>query len=479
MSKSPEPNRVARRQLRDFAPLLLAGVGLLSLNAAISAQVPQAAELDVDRLFTQARPHLEQALGQRLEPLGNVRVATTRELPAADPLIAAQVRWQFPDLRGEALTKAVAATQTAFQSVTIASLRPEAHALLVVTENARTMSQWHESLAAAQSASFVQLALVAEVIRAILEHRYALAQRFANCHDAEEFQALHAVVDGRSLWLTRQVARQLGTEAVFPLLAERYLRVPDTLSDPALRTVSQEALRRHHATITQGLAFFDYLEQHGGRDAEKLVFSHPPRQMAWVTEPALYWRAQQGQRADLAETMARLEMTLPASEWSAQQQPWTPAMILQAANLLGQKQRAEKIVRGWDDGRSLTWTAKRGRGQQVTLGVVRFQDAANARSYYGFALELQRKQDEMLAACATSRRTLDFHTETVRLHHADEAVKSDRQFQFASDSKPVAVSQLWVRAGDRVLEFTWTVMPADTAWAGSVLDVLLPDTKKD
>src|SRR5205085_4881940 len=171
-----------------------------------------------------------------------------------------------------------------------------------------------------------------------------------------------------ALWVTRNVARCLGIEAIFPLLTRCYLHVPDTLPDLGSRAVSQESLRRQHWACVQGLAFFDYLEQHGCRDAEARVFAHPPRQVAWVKQPELYLRAQRSSRQELADALAHLAETVPAAAWTAAQQPWTPDMICQAASLLGERPRAEKIVQGWDEGRSLIWTGKTHPGRQVAVG---------------------------------------------------------------------------------------------------------------
>src|SRR5262249_61914627 len=98
--------------------------------------------------------------------------------------------------------------------------------------------------------------------------------------------------------------------------------------------------------------------------------------------------------ADLAGALTRLERARDPVAWSAAQQPWTPDMVRQAASLLGQGPRAEKVAARWADGRSLVWSARDGSGRQVAVGVLRFQDAAGARAYYEFATDLQRKQDE-------------------------------------------------------------------------------------
>jgi hypothetical protein len=459
------------------------GLRIVVLCAAASlvhAQPRENQEPDPAALFAQARPYLEEALGLRLERLPRFKVVAASALrELREPELETQIRWQFPDLQGESLARVVGPAVVVEHGARVALYDPSTDTILLVPEIARQMAAWDESLATADSIAFLQLSLVHETVRLFLQQRYDLVKRQSACRDGEEFQALQAVIAGRAQWVTRQVTRRLGTEAYFPLLARCYLHVPDTLPDLGLRAVSQESLRRRHSACVQGLAFFDYLEQHGFRDAEAKVFAHPPRQVAWVKQPELYLQAQRSGRADLADTLVRVTTSMPAAEWNAIQQPWTPDMVCQAASLLGERQRAEKIVTGWDEARSLIWTGKTRPDRQVAVGVVRFQDTASARGYYNFALELQRKQDELLGtACSNGRRTVESKFETVRLRHAEEAVRSDKQFQFGPESKPTAVSQLWVRAGTKVIEFTWQGLPGDPAWAEQVLDVLLPDAQR-
>src|SRR5437868_5298537 len=80
------------------------------------------------------------------------------------------------------------------------------------------------------------------------------------CRDAEEFQVLQTVRAGRALWLTRQIARQLGTEAYVPLLLQCLHYAPDPEGDNALKLVARETLRRKYAVGADGLKFCEYLE---------------------------------------------------------------------------------------------------------------------------------------------------------------------------------------------------------------------------
>jgi hypothetical protein len=444
---------------------LLAVVGTLPGGAA-RAQ-------DAAALFTAARPALEEALGCRLDP-PPVRVATNAELPAfAGPEVAAGVGWQFPDLQGERRAQAVEAARAALRGVTLAAWPAGQDALLLFADNARQMAGWHPSLGRLAAPEALQLALVHEAARAYLERRYDLSRRLASGRDGEEFAALQAIAEGRALGLTRQVARRLGTELYFPLLAERYLRLPQTEPDRMLHLVRQETVRQRYRAGQQGLAFFDYLEGQGVRDAEARVFARPPRLRAWVERPELYLQAQQENRTDLAEVLARLERALPAAEWSAAQEPWTPAMLKQTAALFGEGERMERLLGQWAEGRSLVWTARDRADHQFAVGVIRFRQPDGAREYFGLAAELQRKQDEVMGKVSGGAcRVLESRGRSVSVAGADEAACTEKRMQFAGAAEPLTVTQYWVRRGDTVVQLSWTGVAAQPTWADWVLQAL-------
>jgi hypothetical protein len=155
-------------------------------------------------------------------------------------------------------------------------------------------------------------------------------------------------------------------------------------------------------------------------------------------------------------------------------------MILQAAALLGEQPRAEKILVGCEEGRSLVWTAGRKARvlpEQVAVGVVRFENAERARAYYGLAIDLRRKQDELLGpSCGNGCRIHSSKSTTIPLAGAEEAVQIDKQLQFASSGPTtIPVSVLLVRSGALVLEFTWQEVPIDVAWAAKALATIRAD----
>jgi hypothetical protein len=411
-----------------------------------------------------------------LRRLPTFRTVTPAELGALpDGLLDFQVQWQLSGLDAATQARARTAGTAALRGATVAALQEGSDTILFAPENAARIAGRDRSLGRVNSAAFLRLALVHETTRWLLDQQYDLAKRRTACRDSEELLALQALVEGRCQWVTRQVARRLG-DAEFPLLAEVYGRAPDTEGEGTVRVLCQDVLTRRRWCCVRGLAFFDYLDREGVKDAAAVAFSRPPRQTAWLERPELFLRAERLNLGDLADALQRLEGALAPEDWQAVQQPWTPAMFRQAAGMLGEGQRADKIMQAWDAGRSLVWTARANPARQVALGVVRFQDAAAARAYYGLAVDLQRKQDELLsAACAGRRYLLESHAQALSLNGADEAARADKKVQLGDRGEPVSITQVWARAGERVVELSWHGVPADTEWAQRVLDVVLKE----
>jgi hypothetical protein len=266
------------------------------------------------------------------------------------------------------------------------------------------------------------------------------------------------------------VARRLRTETLVPLLWQCYRHVPDANGDNAQRLICREALQRRMTASIEGLAFFDFLEEQHWPDLEKRVFTRPPTQFGWIARPALYVKAQTTNRPSLDTLLNELQGSLPASDWQALQQPWTPDMVRQAAALLGQKTQAEKVLRVWEEARTLLWVNRRQEQQQVAVSVVRFENEAGARAYYGFANDLQRKRDELKdAPCAGMLRVLDSRFSALQLRPASEAVRCDKQLQLDPKSPPLSEKKILARAGEVVVEIAWYGLEADAAWAEQLL----------
>jgi hypothetical protein len=419
------------------------------------------------QLFSQALPHLEAVLGSHIDNLLNFQEITPGHavglVRQCHPGLADQVRWQFPDLQGEDLASAIQTAGASLVRSTGVLHREGSKVIMVIPENLRAMAGWDTSLRRVNSAEFLQLALIREAVLYVLDSRYRLAELRRRCSDGDAQQALQAVIEGRALQVTEQVARRLGTSAYFPLLTQCYLHVPEPASDGNQRTVNYYTIRRMHWACIQGVAFFDYLKAQGIKDAEKLAFSTPPRQARWMDQPELYVRARIANLSDLGATLATFSSAVAAGNWKVEQEPWTPAMVRQVAELFGEKGRIDKVLAGWDEGRSLVWTSKNPPLDQIGLGVIRFANPAAARAYFGFAIDLQRKQDIKLGDGNTKSRE-------VSLRGADQAVRSDgkRMVWVSAPSLPVTV--LLIRSGPWVFEWTWYGLPPKIAWAERLLD---------
>jgi hypothetical protein len=461
-----------------MACFLLAG--LLAMCLTASPALPQqvgSADPEAAQLFAKARPYVEEALGFRLEKLPSFRAVSTTEFRTLPfPEVITQICWQFPDLRGKELKRAVDVVHLYLPFATVARHRAGTDLILVFPNDLLydVKSRRLEFMGGGNPQAFYQLALVHEATRFALECRYQMTRRLLACADAESFQAMQAMIEGKAQAVTRQVAKKIGTEAYFPLLAEAYLRVPDTAPDGALRAVTQEALHRQHWAMVQGLKWFDALAEHGLRDSDK-IFARPPDQLTRISRPDLYVRAQKSGREEMAALLTQMETALPAAEWQAAQQPWTPTMVRQVAAMFGAQKQADKILAAWDEGRTLVWTSRRDVSWQVALSLVRYETATGARSYFGFAVDLQRKQDETSSThCAESAiRVVDSRSVPVGLRGVDEAVRNERRMQYSPKSAPVTVSTLLVRAGDLVIDLTWQGTTVEPAWAEQIVGAVL------
>jgi hypothetical protein len=452
-------------------------LGMIVVAGAAAHQAVAAGPGEAEALFAQARGHLEEVLHYRFDKPPALRIPTETELREwQDPVLEAQIRWQFPDLAGEALDRTLAAARAACRSAALAHYREGTNEILILPGNQATIARWDDSLKGVASARCLQLALVHEAALLALDRRYHCPALRRACRDAEEFQALQAVIEGRAQSATRQVARRVGAEDVFPLLARLYLHVPDPDPDPGLREASQEVVRKRSWWRERGLAFFDYAEAHQPAGAERQVFTHLPRQATWIERPHLFSRAVQGDWPSLESVLTRLQKALPEAEWTSQQQSWTPAMTRQVADMLNEGKRAEQVLGSWDEGRMLVWTAKTDPLRQVAVAVVRFESAAAARSYHAFALDLQRKEDVSLGGAGGFPRVVATDSRSLSIPGAEEVVWNEKQLQFSAGGAPVRVTTLLARASSMVISITWHGIAGDAKWAESIVKAVVPVT---
>jgi hypothetical protein len=315
---------------------------------------------------------------------------------------------------------------------------------------------------------FLKLALIHETVRYALDSRYDLAKLRQACQDAEEWFALEAFIEGRAQWVTRQIARRLGKEEFFPLLADRFLHVPDQHTDPALRTISQSVVHRRQWAYEKGLAFFEYVGNQGLGDVEKQALSKPPKLTKWIEEPELYVKALKGKRPDLATILTRLEKipprVPPPGDWKCQQQSYSAEMMSQAAALFADKNLLEKIADSWQEARSLVWTDG---GRQVAVSLVRFQTPAAARAYEALILDIQRQREEIASG---AMRSIKSQAKIVGMPGLEENVQNDLEATIIHSKPIIPKSPV---PPDCVLEITWFGMDADTLWAEQVVSSLL------
>jgi hypothetical protein len=448
-----------------FAVGLLTVAGLAS-RVVISQQTKGGANLPACQeggtsgqlVLEPLRPHLEAVLGTPLDAVPKVyRVSAAQVAQLADADLDAHLHWHFPILRGDALATTRQVARQIVASTAIAKYVEGTDVIVVVPEALPRIASWDQSLAAIDTPAALQLALVHETVRFLLDRRYNLAKLRAACCDGEEYQALMAVIEGRAQSVTRKVAARLGQEAAFPLLARRYLYVPDEAPDPSMRAVSQTALRDRQRASAAGLNFYTVLEDAGTSDVETRVFARLPRQPRTIARPDLWLAALGKNRPDLAAVCKSLEKALPPDQWQALEQTWTPAMLAQVAAMLGvPPQRVERLEATWEDGRSLIWSNRQHPDQQVALSMVRHESATAARAYFGFAVDLQRKQDAPQAAsCGAAVRVVQSQSTAVTLEGFEEAVRNDKMIQYGAGNEPMTVRLLLARAGDLVVECTW------------------------
>jgi hypothetical protein len=426
-----------------------------------------------EELFRRACPHLEAVMGFHYDQPPVIRRAAATALRSdPDKTLEAHLRWQFPDLRGEALARTVTLTQAVLRQATVAWYQENTKTIWYCPENQARIARWDDSLARVDSPAFLQLALVLEAARAELDRRYHVSQQVGECHSAEDSQALEAIFEGRAMAITRHVARRLGTEAYFPLLSHIYLRVPDIDPDPALRSASQEYLRLRHRLGNQGLEIYDYLNTNSVVYQEAELFANPPHSINWLERPDLFAPPNEFKMPILAKALAPVTKELPASDWEGKLRGWSTENVLLVADLVHERTRAEKVLTsGQSDGEMVVWAPKSNPTSQVALSVVRFKTASAARAYHAFAMELQRKLDE--AKTPALPQVLDSHSQAITLPAAEEAILTTKRLQLPAGDDSMTSSTFLIRADSLVLEITWFGVPADTAWAQRLVTLVL------
>ncbi len=150
-------------------------------------------------------------------------------------------------------------------------------------------------------------------------------------------------------------------------------------------------------------------------------------------------------------------------------------MLRQVAGMFGEEKRIDRIAAGWRDGRSIVWTRAKDPGDYVALSAVRFDSEDQARAYFGFGVDLQRKRDEQSSATSTGAlgRIIESKYHAVTWPKCQEGLRNEKTLAAPAGGghRPAAV--VLVRSGTLVVEVSWQGRHAQMDWARQQVDVVL------
>ena len=316
----------------------------------------------------------------------------------------------------------------------------------------------------------LQLAIVHEIVRHHLDKQYHWWDQLTKCLDEDELWTWQALVEGRASAGNRGRRRPARhAPPMFGLLAQRYRTVPEMGADPDRLSVIQAIIFRQKLDArTHGKDFFARLVRDGVKPAEATAFTTPPRQLLWISRPELYVKALRGGLPDLRKVLTGLERLPPGSKATAAQQPLGPEMVRQVAGMLQEQPRAEAVLKGWEEGRTLAWFAPSAAGS-IAISIARFDTPASARAYHGLSLDLQRKRDEMMNSnCTSTCKVTESKCEAVDMPRAELAVRCFKKVKY-SNGQTAAADMLYVLAGSLVIEVNGVSVTVDPAWARQVV----------
>jgi hypothetical protein len=466
---------------------------VLSAGEVARAQVDPITVQQAKRLLAQAAPHIDMVLGtkvvnspdslisSRIPPLPKLEfqaIADFRRAP--DAALDALVHGHFPQLAGKPLERAQEAARDACGRVALAQYRPGCGTIVIaVPLDEQRIRSWSPvafpdppALAAER---VLQLAIVHEVVRFHLDRQFHWSERLAKSRDEEEKQVLRGLVAGRAMQVTERVADRLGAAIYADLLAQRYRVVPEDGPDPERLAVAKAAVFKDaFQAATEGKAFFTHLAAQHLED-EKLVFSNPPHQAFWLSRPELYVKAVRQHTPSLKAVLAQLSCLPPAPHYAPLPQPLTPDMIVNVAAMLKEQNRAEALLRNWEEGHAAIWVVPgaSGEGGQFVLSATRFSSPEAARAYHGFAIDLQRKRDEqMTSPCTATCKVLESKCTNVEMKNVAAAVRWTKKMQ-VGNAAPVATNMLYILAGNLVVEIDGFRVDPDVGWAQRVVEAIV------
>jgi hypothetical protein len=427
-------------------------------------------------LFAEARPHIEAVMGYHFDPAPRFRMANDRDRENwRRTEVEAQIGWQFPDIAragGTALADAAREARRGYMSASIAGASG-GREIILFSSNGGKIALWDPALTAVGTRTFAQLALVHEAVRMALESHYNVTDRERACGDGDSFFATLALVEGRAQWVTHEVAKRLGTEAAFPLLAQVWLHMPDGPGNPAVRSATQEFYRRRYWMLESGLAFQEALVRAGISNESTIFNRHIPSM--WIDHPDRCVRALRERRTGLEAVLASIECTLPPDLWEPRQEACTPEMIKQAAGTYGEAERAESALAACEEARQVVWTG-RPAVRAIALNLIRFETPASAAAYYRFALTLQQKVNQRLANGSGALRLVDERSKAFDVSGVDAGTWTDKRLGVSgSHSGPgssIPASTLLAQDGALVIEIQWQNVPGDENWARRAIETI-------
>jgi hypothetical protein len=178
---------------------------------------------------------------------------------------------------------------------------------------------------------------------------------------------------------------------------------------------------------------------------------------------------------ELKVAMARLVRETNAPDWQVVQRLVSRKEIIQAADMLKEGARAERVLEPLREAHTLLWTPAWTSNGHVALHAHRFDDEAGARRYHEFAMELLRRQDEFWSKPGGLLCVHESRFSTLPAHaNLGQAVRADKRMKTAQCAEPVQVTTFLVRRADLCLEITWHGLPVDESWTLSALRAVLP-----
>lgn len=402
-----------------------------------------------------------------------------------DPECDRLVRARLPELSDKNLARAQQSARDALAEVALARYRPGAEGIVVALPlDERRIATWSATvmpdppeLAAHRT---LQVAIIHEIVRQQLDQRYHWADQLARCRDEDELRTWQTLVEGRTLQVTEQIADKLGVYAYAALLTQRYRAAPDMGPDPdRLSVVRAMVFRQKFDACTQGKEFFARLQREGVKPLEATVFNNPPRQALWMARPELYVKAMRSSTPDLRDVLNTLRRSVrPPNVGGAVEmtQPLGPEMVREVAGMLQEQVRAEAVLKGWEEGRTVLWAGP-GMASSIVVSVARFDTPASARAYHGLSLDLQRKRDVLMSAnCMAASKVVESRCEPVEMPRAEAAARCFKKVQYPG-GRVVEADMLYVLAGSLVIEVNGFSTALDPAWARQVVATIVGEFK--